>query len=279
MQGCHDGERDLTDFGSFQECESWSADLPPLFRNFFESWGQHHMENPQRLSEKQLQEAVDDMVFGDWTSAYNFYAPEFEYPPIINTCVKVGKFNKDLPDPKKGQQMLVGTLEDKLFAYLAEDEHYSAPTERKAGQPAWLRTRPDGSGNTIIYDWVDDNGEWAPHSAIEFDSGEDMPFDYDFDLAYKTFDFEWSKACDEWNSSLCVYLCRKAIWDATNRTFLCPMQEHSKNYTSQHFVKAPSIRNVLANIKNNWPNELCSARYRERRGVYGQAVFRERHSP
>lgn len=111
--------------------------------------------------------------------------------------------------------MFAGTLEDELFTFLAEDEQYSVPAERKEGQIAYLRTSVDPSVNTIIYHWTDVNGEWAPYDAIEFDSTQGMPYRWTFAMAYRRHDIAWAQACDDWNSRLCVYLCRCDIQAAT----------------------------------------------------------------
>lgn len=93
--------------------------------------------------------------------------------------------------------MLASTWEHELFAFLSKDEQYNAPKERRAGQPAYLRTSVDASGNTVVYDWMDVNGEWAPYSTIRFDSGQDVPYSWTFGLAHRRHDIAWAQACDD----------------------------------------------------------------------------------
>ncbi|KAK6207289.1 hypothetical protein LQW54_007247 [Pestalotiopsis sp. IQ-011] len=262
MQGrkLNNDDLEVWEIDSWEEC-LYSDDLLGQLRSHFKSWGVHHTDNPQELSQEELAAVVNDLVFSNWDSFQKFHAPEFKHPDIRDMYVRVGVFSKDLPDPKKGQSMLAGTLGDELFAFLAEDEQYSAPAERKAGQPAYLRTSVDESGKTIIYDWMDVNGKWAPYSAIRFDSNHDMPYNWTFGLAYRRHGIAWARACDEWNSRLCVYLCRRDIWAATNdqffhsgspsaiyiarnESFWDPGEEIEKEYTPAHFVKAPSIRDT-----------------------------------
>lgn len=52
------------------------------------------MDNPQKLSEEELADAVDDMVFANWNSFQKFEAPDFRQPNIKDIYVRVGVFSK-----------------------------------------------------------------------------------------------------------------------------------------------------------------------------------------
>lgn len=95
MQGCGwDTDPEYLELENFGDCLEIDDHLPGRLRRHFRLWGEHHMDNPKKLSEYELEDVVNDMVFANWSSFQKFDAPEFKYPNIKDIYIKVGVFNK-----------------------------------------------------------------------------------------------------------------------------------------------------------------------------------------
>lgn len=102
-----------------------------------------------------------------------------------------------------------------LLTLLGQAPRYKVPRARKAGQPAVLRTRLDKIGLTIVFEYFDTEGRYAPANYIDFRTGPDNKPDNDMVAkAIVLADGTLSKAYDQWNHDLCVYLCRRMLFDA-----------------------------------------------------------------
>lgn len=135
-----------------------------------------------------------------------------------------------------------------VLAYLGLEKKYKPPANRKAGQTAYLRTRLDKSGLSVIWDWLDSKGKWVPYSYIDFNTPNGQPDRKIIAHAYRQANKAWFKAYDDWNYRLSVYLSRKAIWDDCHVHAWSPRREEQPAYTADHFLKTPQILKSMGEI-------------------------------
>lgn len=63
-------------------------------REYYQTWAQHHLEDPAEFNEAELQELVDDQVFSGWNGDTKIMEPEMEWPRLKDIYVRVGIFSK-----------------------------------------------------------------------------------------------------------------------------------------------------------------------------------------
>lgn len=219
----------LMTISSFDEC---SDQVKLQLRGFFACWAKVWDESTEIMTDDELEDAVDRFVFDIWDSTLPPVAPKFERPKFNTNTIKIGVFSKvtsavdssetclltkkqDLPDPKKAESMFDDEpWEDLLLALLGRAPPSKVPRTRKAGQPALLRARLDKIKQSIVMEFVDQEGRYAPAAYIDFKTGPDnQPDDKLVVKAFFHADRALCKAYDQWNHDLCVYLCRRMLFN------------------------------------------------------------------
>jgi hypothetical protein len=216
---------------SYDDC---SEDLKNHMRRAFNLWGAQCGQKVELQTEEQFKHSVNDLVFRRWDSSQLLKrAPKLGSPKFTDNTIRIGRFkkvihllsimsfrrwleNKDLPDPKIGRNPWeIDDREAALFAMLGLASDYKVPPERKAGEPALVRARLDMSTCSIIHDYVDSKGRWVPTSYIDFRTPNQKPDNRTIGEAYSMADTTWANIFDAWNKDLCVYLCRRRLFDAS----------------------------------------------------------------
>ncbi|KAF7535214.1 hypothetical protein G7054_g5573 [Neopestalotiopsis clavispora] len=255
---------------SFDEC---SPEMIQAIRSYFRLWGEHHMKNPEPLTDAQLEELVDRMVFSTWGSDERVDEPVFKVPQIQDSYVRVGIFTDDLPARKTTATMISEGFEDNQVIGPFKRYYDEHPLrERRAGQPAFMRAKMDSLEEAIVHEFFDKKGAPAPRSYIKFGTGDHRLSDSKRCQAYQAADAAWATVCDTWNSQLCVYLCRKKIQDLS----LASARAQEKNfryYTVENFVRAPNICTKMSTIAACHQRLDILIDKREAQGLIGQAVF------
>lgn len=166
-----------------------------------------------------------------------------------------------------------------VLAYLGLEKKYKPSANRKAGQTAYLRTRLDPSGLSVIWDWLDSKGKWVPYSYIDFNTPNGQPDRKIIAHAYRQADKAWFKAYDDWNYRLSVYLSRKAIWDDCHVHAWSPRREEQPAYTADHFLKAPQILKSMDKIISHLQQVDLLADHTALSTPHGRRLFRKPDPP
>ncbi|KAI0167654.1 hypothetical protein BJ166DRAFT_610424 [Pestalotiopsis sp. NC0098] len=271
--------RALMTIRSFDEC---SYDIKPQLRESFASWAKVWDESTEVMTDDKLEDAVDQFVFDNWDSTLPPVAPKFERPKFHTNTIRIGKFSKDLPDPKKARSMFDDEPWDELLlTLLGKAPPYKVPRVRKAGQPALLGACLDKIKQSIVFDYVDSEGKYAPATYIDFMTGPDnQPND---ELVVKALFYADGALCnayDQWNRDLCVYLCRRLLFNYCHSKPWDPFLELEKRYWDKsHFLRAPSIGSQLGNIKERIAKYERMYPDKKVRGPLGSRCFNVRSEP
>ncbi|KAI0173890.1 hypothetical protein BJ166DRAFT_574256 [Pestalotiopsis sp. NC0098] len=244
-------------------------------REYYQTWAQHHLEDPAEFNEAELQELVDDQVFSGWNGDTKIMEPEMEWPRLKDIYVRVGIFSKDLPDPKRSRSLLETNFVYEILVFLGLKDSYVPSPARRARQAAFLRTRLDKSSDAIAYDWLDVDGKYVPYTYIDFQTADNKPQRETIVQAYQRADNAWVKACDRWNAKLCVYLCRRKIWDACHRLAWNPIREKQVAHRVNNFVQGPRTYKRIQPIISELQAHALLMSNREIRGMDGRG-FRVR---
>ncbi|KAF3022550.1 hypothetical protein E8E14_012862 [Neopestalotiopsis sp. 37M] len=235
---------------SYDDC---SEDLKNHMRRAFNLWAAQCGQEVELQTEEELKASVNDLVFRKWDSSQLLKrAPKLGSPKFTDNTIRIGRFKKDLPDPKMGRNPWeIDDREAALFAMFGLASDYKVPPERKAGQPALVRARLDVSTCSIIHDYVDSKGRWVPTSYIDFRTPNQKPDNRTIGEAYSMADTTWANIFDAWNKDLCVYLCRCRLFDASHpSTPWNPILEReTRVLTEAHFLQAPCIRTSADKIR------------------------------
>ncbi|ETS76249.1 hypothetical protein PFICI_11636 [Pestalotiopsis fici W106-1] len=140
MRRTQDCELTANPITCFDEC---SRAMKEKIRDYFTKWSKHFRENPRRLTDAELRRLADGLVFRGWTSAESLPPIKFHGPKLDSNRIQVGRFIKDLPDPKKARTIFQDDRENGLFNFLGKPSDYVVPRDRKAGEAAYMRARLD----------------------------------------------------------------------------------------------------------------------------------------
>jgi hypothetical protein len=76
---------------SFADCDE---DLKEHFRCYFTHWANNHMADAKKLTDEELEDAVDENAFEFWNSSDPLQAPRFVKPKMTEMMVQIGVFKK-----------------------------------------------------------------------------------------------------------------------------------------------------------------------------------------
>lgn len=91
---------------AFRDCD---VSTKASIRDCFTSWGKVVMDDPAPLSDEELKQHADQLVFDGWDAFMKPDAPSFEAPQVSATRVQIGYFSKvrtasskrlNYPEPK-----------------------------------------------------------------------------------------------------------------------------------------------------------------------------------
>ncbi|ETS76242.1 hypothetical protein PFICI_11629 [Pestalotiopsis fici W106-1] len=255
---------------TFDKC---SPEMIRAIRSYFQQWGKHHMTKPDMLRDWKLEEHVDNMVFKTWASDEPILTPVFRLPVIQDSYVRVGVFKETLPSHGTTVTIIAAGLENDVVGYSGRYRDPNPPPERRVGQPAFLRAKMDSLQQSIVHEFFDKQGKPVPVSFIDFGTENNMPSEAKLCQAYKTADTAWAKACDTWNSQLCVYLCRRKIFDLSHTYPWNPANDGQRSYSEDNFIVAPRICTRIPSILDRHRAIGVFIDDQETRGQEGLAVF------
>ncbi|ETS76247.1 hypothetical protein PFICI_11634 [Pestalotiopsis fici W106-1] len=173
--------------------------------------------------------------------------------------------------------MSLGAGKDTLIKHDAQISQYDGPPEHRAGQSALVRARLDKILDSIIHDFVDAKGRWVPATYIDFHTADSQPDDRKISRAYILADRAWANAIDDWNKDLCIYLCRRRLFDASHpKTPWDPILEKEEcNLGESHFPRAPQIIPLGQEIIDRLSKRIRLAQTGAKiRGNHGIHIFR-----
>ncbi|KAI4594727.1 hypothetical protein KJ359_007530 [Pestalotiopsis sp. 9143b] len=198
---------------AFKDCDEETI---AKIRHYFTIWGELLLDDPAPLTDEELEEHSDQLIFGTWDSDIRPREPAFQAPQVSQTRLQIGHFNQDLPKSTKAEAKWAEGLEHELFDLRVDLNKYNQFfPERKAGQPAFVRARPEYLQQQLAvpFDFIDRKGNWAPVGCIDFGTPGNKPSDILLASACKRAETAWANACDDWNYSLCVHLCRLDLYN------------------------------------------------------------------
>ncbi|KAF3013719.1 hypothetical protein E8E14_005566 [Neopestalotiopsis sp. 37M] len=219
---------------SFADC---SDELQGVLRADFNYWAVNYTEDASDLPDKELEVAVDETVFELWNSSDPPQFPMLVKPKATEVMVQIGVFKK--------------------IHYAVKSSRYEAPPERKAHQPAFVVASFEEAGQTIIHEYVDKKGRCAPAIYIDFRNDNNGPKDRLMAKAYKRSDRAWVNACNSWNEQLCIYLCRRHIFNATHTepwNDLIEGEEHI--YSKEYYLEPPQIIKEIPKIRDRLQSRI-----------------------
>ncbi|KAF7522450.1 hypothetical protein G7054_g12144 [Neopestalotiopsis clavispora] len=243
---------------SFADC---SEELQGVLRADFNYWAVNYTEDASDLPDKELEGAVDETVFELWNSSDPPQFPMLVKPKATEVMVQIGVFKKDLPNPTMVPDLYNDTNNDAwtdaTSKIVGRSSRYEAPPERKAHQPAFVAASFDEAGQTIIHEYCDKKGRRVPATYIDFRNDNNGPKDRLMAKAYKRSDRAWVNACNSWNEQLCIYLCRRHIFNASHTepwNDLIEGEEHI--YNKDYYLEPPQIIQEIPKIRDRLQSRI-----------------------
>ncbi|KAI0167660.1 hypothetical protein BJ166DRAFT_577266 [Pestalotiopsis sp. NC0098] len=166
------------------------------------------MDDPAPLSDEELEQHADQLVFDGWDAFMKPDAPSFEAPQVSATRVQIGYFSKAARNTSNIELPVLHG--------------------RAIGQPAFVRARPEWQEQVlgVPFDFYDRHGKWAPIASIDFKTPDNKPSEILLATACDRADTAWANACDDWNVNLCIYLCRCRVYNKCLHSALASLAVH-----------------------------------------------------
>ncbi|KAK6207285.1 hypothetical protein LQW54_007243 [Pestalotiopsis sp. IQ-011] len=161
---------------AFRDCDVYTK---ASIRDYFTSWSKVVMDDPAPLSDGELEQHADQLVFDGWDGFMKPDAPPLEAPKVSATRVQIGYFSRNLPDPSKARLLWETGLHDDLFQAVPDTTKIELPVlhGRALGQPAFVTARPEWQEQVlgVPFDFYDRPGKWAPVASIDFKTPDNKP--------------------------------------------------------------------------------------------------------
>ncbi|ETS80753.1 hypothetical protein PFICI_08282 [Pestalotiopsis fici W106-1] len=225
----------------FDDC---GEDAKALIGDLLKIWAERRGSNTD-ISAAYLKAFTDNHVFSGWSSDQEPCRPSRQQPKITDQYVKIGRFNRDLPDPKQENTFGYERTGLARISGMLGVKTYKTPLVRKAGRDAYVRARLDRSGELLIHDYVDEKGRWAPFEYIDF-GGQGIrhgkPSIDGLAKAYIRADMVAAHYADDWNKKLAIYLSRVMLFNASHRNLYQPRLEANEVALNiNHFLSPARI--------------------------------------